>query len=157
MYDLVKAQLKLLLKSEDNFIANAGNLSALLYHALPDLNWVGFYIISGEGMLLGPFNGKVACTRIRIGDGVCGSAAQKRETIIVDDVHQFPGHIACDSDSRSEIVIPMIKDGKLYGVFDVDAPVTSRFTPEDRLCFEEYVGMLLESSDMEAIYRCYNK
>ncbi len=107
--------------------ANAANLSALLYQTLPDLNWAGFYFLQGRELVLGPFQGKVACVRIALGQGVCGTAAERRDTVVVHDVHEFPGHIACDAASRSEIVVPLLRDGRLFGVLDLDSPRVGRF------------------------------
>src|SRR6266540_5009396 len=118
LYADLQSQLRSLLADERDFIANAANLSSLLYHSLPDLNWAGFYLSKGEELVLGPFQGKPACVRIPIGKGVCGTAAEQRETILVDNVHDFPGHIACDSASNSEVVVPLIKHEQLLGVLD---------------------------------------
>ncbi len=115
-------QLRSLLADERDLIANAANLSSLLYHIVPDLNWAGFYFYKNDELVLGPFQGQPACVRIAIGKGVCGTAAQQRQTIIVANVHDFPGHIACDSASNSEIVVPIIKDDQLIGVLDLDSP-----------------------------------
>ncbi len=111
-----------LFAGERNGLANAANMTALLYQALPDLNWVGFYFLEGGELVLGPFQGKVACVRIAVGRGVCGTAAQRKDTVIVPDVHAFAGHIACDEASRSEIVVPLLEDGRLLGVLDLDSP-----------------------------------
>ncbi|ETD70766.1 diguanylate cyclase [Pelistega indica] len=131
-YEQLVEQLRYLLEGEHNLIANAANMSALVYHQLPDLNWSGFYLFDGSELVLGPFQGKVACVRIALSRGVCGAAASTRETQLVPDVHAFPGHIACDSASQSEIVVPLIKDGQLIGVWDVDSPVLNRFDEEDK-------------------------
>src|ERR1700761_5342658 len=121
LYRDLGRQLASLIAGEPDRIANAANLAALLYHGLPQLNWAGFYFYDGSELVLGPFQGKVACVRIAIGRGVCGTAAQKRETIVVQDVELFPGHIACDAASRSEVVVPLVRDGKVLGVLDVDS------------------------------------
>ncbi|GAA0552779.1 GAF domain-containing protein [Rhizomicrobium palustre] len=128
-------------------IANAANLSAVLWHGLPDLNWSGFYFTKGDALLLGPFQGKPACVRIAMGKGVCGTAAAKRQTIIVPDVHAFEGHIACDSASNSEIVIPLIKNGVVIGVLDLDSPIFSRFDEEDRAGLEALSEVFLAATD----------
>src|SRR5579871_488786 len=121
-----------LLHDESDRIANAANFAALVYHALPDLNWAGFYFYDGTELVVGPFQGKPACVRIALGKGVCGTAAATRETQVVRDVHAFPGHIACDAASRSEIVVPLVTpDGELIGVWDVDSPHLARFDEED--------------------------
>lgn len=139
LYNRLAAQLSSLLAGERDLIANAANLSSLLFHSLPDLNWAGFYFLKDGELVLGPFQGKPACVRIKIGQGVCGTAAAKRETLIVPNVHEFPGHIACDSDSNSEIVVPMIKDGNLVGVLDLDSPTPGRFDSEDANGLEELI------------------
>ena len=131
LYANLQLQLRSLLEGERDFIANAANFSSVLYHFLPDLNWAGLYLHKGGELVLGPFQGQPACVRIAIGKGVCGTAAEQRQTILVDNVHEFPGHIACDSASNSEIVVPLIRDGELLGVLDIDSPKKARFTPED--------------------------
>lgn len=131
LYDALEAQLQSLLAGEYDFIANAANFSSLLYHSLAEVNWSGIYIYRDEQLVLGPFQGKPACVRIDIGKGVCGTAAALRETVIVPDVNEFPGHIACDSESQSEIVVPLVRDDSLIGVLDVDSPRTRRFDDED--------------------------
>jgi L-methionine (R)-S-oxide reductase len=131
-YDELLQQTRSLIADETDFIANAANFSSLVYHSLPDLNWAGFYLFDGAELVVGPFQGKPACVRIALGRGVCGTAARERKTQVVPDVHAFPGHIACDSASRSEIVVPLIaSDGTLIGVWDVDSPVANRFDDED--------------------------
>jgi L-methionine (R)-S-oxide reductase len=132
VYAELNDQLAGLFAGETDWLANAANLCAVLYHGLPGLNWVGFYFLKGDGLVLGPFQGKVACVRIALGRGVCGTAAARRETLIVPDVHAFPGHIACDVASRSEIVIPLLHDDRVLGVLDLDSPDLSRFDDEDR-------------------------
>ncbi len=126
-----------LLGAETDPIANAANLSALLFHTLPGLNWAGFYILRGEDLVLGPFQGKPACVRIKPGKGVCGAATRKKETVVVKDVHEFPGHIACDAASRSEIVVPLLQNGRLWGVLDIDSPLPARFDETDQKFLEE--------------------
>jgi len=144
-YELVKKQLQALLHDEKNQIANLSNASALLNQFLDRINWVGFYLIDPNGeLVLGPFQGLPACVRIPIGKGVCGKAALKKETLRVEDVHQFPGHIACDAASRSEIVIPLLKDGELYGVLDIDSPEVNRFDELDQQKLEELAAVLME-------------
>ena len=119
------------------------NAASLLYHSLPDLNWAGFYLARRDALILGPFMGKPACVRIPFGRGVCGAAAKRDETVLVPDVHSFPGHIACDCDSNAEIVIPLhTPDGVLYGVLDIDSPVANRFTPEDKTGLEAFARAL---------------
>jgi L-methionine (R)-S-oxide reductase len=147
-YHELNAQLAAVLEGERNGLANAANMAAMLWQSLPDLNWAGFYFLSGRELVLGPFQGKVACVRIAVGKGVCGTAAERRETIIVPDVNLFPGHIACDPASRSEIVVPLVKDGRLLGVLDLDSPKLSRFDGEDAGGLAESVSILLGNSDM---------
>src|ERR1700761_4762139 len=130
-YRDIEQQLSGVFSGERNALANCANLSALLYEALPDLNWVGFYFLQDGELVLGPFQGKVACVRIAMGRGVCGTAAEQRKTLIVKDVHEFPGHIACDAASQSEIVVPLVKDGRLLGVLDLDSPNLARFDEGD--------------------------
>jgi GAF domain-containing protein len=143
-YQLIGRQLTGLIDSEDDSIANMANCSALLWQELPTINWVGFYLYRDNQLVLGPFQGRPACTRIAMGAGVCGAAANLRKTIVVADVHQFPGHIACDAASNSEIVVPMIKNGQLIGLLDVDSPVTDRFDQADQQGLEHLVQLLLK-------------
>lgn len=143
-YALVKKQLKALIEDEKNQIANLSNASALLNQFLDRINWVGFYLMDDKELVLGPFQGLPACVRIPVGKGVCGTAVAKRETILVEDVHQFPGHIACDAASQSEIVIPLIKNGDILGVLDIDSPEKSRFDEEDKQNLEEFVEILVQ-------------
>jgi GAF domain-containing protein len=145
LYSHLALQLKSLFEGEHDFIANAANFASLLFHSLPDLNWAGFYLLKNTELVLGPFQGKPACVRIAIGKGVCGTAAEQRETILVDNVHEFPGHIACDSDSNSEIVVPVIKDRELIGVLDLDSPSFARFDDEDAEGLNELVKIFMES------------
>ncbi len=133
---------------ERDLIANSANMAALLFQSLPDVNWAGFYFLRGEDLVLGPFQGRVACVRIPLGRGVCGTAAERRETILVPDVHLFPGHIACDAASRSEIVVPLIRNGALLGVLDIDSPVANRFTAADQALCEAAAGLLMRSLDV---------
>lgn len=130
---------------ENNLIANSANMAALLFQTLPDVNWAGFYFMADGELVLGPFQGRVACVRIPLGRGVCGTAAERRETILVPDVHLFPGHIACDAASRSEIVVPLIQDGRLLGVLDIDSPVANRFSESDRVRCEAAAKLLVRS------------
>ena len=131
LYQEMRSQLAGLLEGEPDAIANAANTAALLYQFLPDVNWVGFYFLQDRELVLGPFQGKPACVRIPLGKGVCGTAAERRESVLVADVHAFPGHIACDSASRSELVVPLVKNGRLMGVLDLDSPSMERFDEED--------------------------
>jgi len=146
LYDQLATQLSSLLAGERDLIANAANFSALLFHSLPDVNWAGFYFAKDGELVLGPFQGQPACVRIRVGQGVCGAAAAKRVTTIVPNVHEFPGHIACDSASNSEIVVPLIKNQKLLGVLDLDSPSPARFDEEDAAGLAELVRILLAST-----------
>jgi L-methionine (R)-S-oxide reductase len=131
LYRDLHLALDALTAGEPDIIANMANASALIWEYLPDLNWAGFYRMVGEGLVLGPFQGKAACIRIPLGKGVCGTAASTRETQLVEDVHAFPGHIACDAASQSELVVPIVHDGKLIGVLDLDSPHHARFNAED--------------------------
>ena len=140
LYRELDEQLAALLDQEPNLVANAANAAALIYHALPDINWAGFYLRDGGELVLGPFQGKPACLRIPIGKGVCGVAAARAETVLVPDVHAFPGHIACDPASRSELVVPLIEDGVVLGVLDLDSPVPARFDEQDRVGCERLVA-----------------
>ncbi len=144
-YAQLAAQAEALLAGEADRIANAANLSALIYHALPDLNWVGFYFYDGTELVVGPFQGLPACVRIPLDKGVCGAAASTRQTQRVADVHDFPGHIACDTASRSELVVPLVLDDALVGVFDLDSPVPGRFDVEDREGLETIATLFLRS------------
>lgn len=144
-------QLESLFEDERDGLANAANFSALLYEALPALNWCGFYWARGSELVLGPFQGKVACVRIALGRGVCGTAATRRETVLVPDVHQFPGHIACDSASQSEVVVPLVKDGQLVGVLDLDSPSLNRFDADDARGLERLASILLDRSDFSRL------
>lgn len=139
--------LELLLADERNMIANLANASALLFNSLPDINWSGFYLLNGDELVLGPFQGKPACVRIPVGKGVCGTAFQDRKTYVVPDVHEFPGHIACDEASQSEMVIPIMVEGEPVGVMDLDSPIKSRFDEIDQKYLEEFVKILIEKTD----------
>jgi L-methionine (R)-S-oxide reductase len=148
LYERLEAQARALLDYESDFVANAGNFAALIYHELADVNWAGFYLATPSGeLLLGPFSGRPACTRIPPGRGVCGAAAAKRETLVVDDVDAFADHIVCDSASRSEIVVPILRRGELFAVFDVDSPVKARFTGDDRAGLERLVTAFEETGN----------
>lgn len=145
-FDLVLAQCNALLEDEPDFIANMANLSSLLYHFLTEVNWVGFYLNRNNELVLGPFMGKSACTRIPFGKGVCGTCAQTLQIQIIDDVHQFPGHIACDSQSNSEIVLPIMVNDQLIGVLDIDSYVFNRFDEEYAIFFQKIIQILTKSS-----------
>ncbi|AZB43949.1 GAF domain-containing protein [Bacillus sp. FJAT-42376] len=142
-YELVIKQLKALLEGEPDQIANFSNASALLNQFLTEVNWVGFYLMKDGELVLGPFQGLPACVRIPVGKGVCGTAAATGETQLVEDVHQFPGHIACDGATNSEIVIPLIKNGEVIGVLDIDSPIKNRFTELDKEYLEGFTEALL--------------
>ncbi|MGG0846790.1 GAF domain-containing protein [Peribacillus simplex] len=141
-YELVQKQLSALIEDETNRIANLSNAAALLNQFLDEINWVGFYLYEEGQLILGPFQGLPACVRIPMGKGVCGTSAATEKTLRIEDVHQFPGHIACDAASRSEIVIPLMKDGKLIGVLDIDSPVTDRFDEIDQQGLEKFAEIL---------------
>ncbi|MBD7943537.1 GAF domain-containing protein [Psychrobacillus sp. Sa2BUA9] len=143
-YSLLSKQLDALLEGEKNVIANLSNAAALLNQFFDQINWVGFYLVEDGGLVLGPFQGLPACVRIQLGKGVCGTAAETQETIIVPDVHAFPGHIACDAASQSEIVVPIVKDSKLVGVLDIDSPVKERFSSEDAEGLEKFIEVLIK-------------
>jgi GAF domain-containing protein len=143
LYQQLVQELQGLIAGERDPIANLANSAALIYHSLPDLNWAGFYLLKDGELVVGPFQGKPACVRIAMGKGVCGTAAAQRTTQVVRDVHAFPGHIACDSASNSEIVVPMIRNGELLGVLDLDSPKLARFDEEDRRGLEQFVAALL--------------
>jgi L-methionine (R)-S-oxide reductase len=144
-YELVIQQLRSLIDGETNFIANLANAAALLNHFLQEINWVGFYLTEGDELVLGPFQGLPACVRIPFGKGVCGTAAKNKKTIIVPDVHLFPGHIACDAASQSEIVVPMMKDGNVIGVLDIDSPIKNRFDETDGQYLEKFVETIIST------------
>ncbi len=147
-YADVLAQAKSLLEGERDATANAANLAALLFHGLPELNWAGFYWMKDGGLVLGPFQGKPACVRIALGKGVCGTAAAGRRTVVVPDVHAFPGHIACDGASESEIVVPVLVGERLLGVLDLDSPRLARFDDEDARGLEALVRAFVEATDL---------
>jgi len=143
-YQLLVKQIKSLLNKEDSLITNLSNFTAALKQTFSKISWVGFYLYDGNKLYLGPFQGKVACTEIKIGSGVCGTSASKRKTIIVPDVDKFPGHIACDVESRSEIVVPIIRNGNLFGVLDLDSTDYNSFNETDKKYLEELVNFLIK-------------
>lgn len=147
-YASLAQQLTGLLHGEPDATANAANMSALIYELMPDLNWAGFYFMRGPELVLGPFQGKVACVRIPVGRGVCGTAVERKASMVVPDVHAFPGHIACDSASRSELVVPLIKDGTVLGVLDLDSPRPDRFDEDDQEGCEALVRIYLDASEL---------
>jgi GAF domain-containing protein len=154
-YHSLAQQLQSLLEGEQDLIANAAQFSAFVFETVADLNWAGFYLVkpakSGvDELLVGPFQGKVACARIPFGKGVCGAAARDLRTYLVPDVHAFPGHIACDSASNSEIVIPVIKDGILFGVFDIDSPSLNRFSTDDQAGLEKLVAIFVAATKLNS-------
>lgn len=136
-FDLLDKQLKALTGSESDQLANSANFVAMLYDAMPNINWLGIYVLRGDQLVLGPFQGKPACVRIPLGQGVCGQAAQQLKTLRIDDVHEFDGHIACDIASNSEIVVPLLRDGQLVGVLDIDSPSKDRFSERDQVGIEK--------------------
>lgn len=144
-YIVLQQSMRALVSGVPHRIANLANASALLYQELPQLNWAGFYLLEGDALVLGPFQGKPACIRIPMGKGVCGTAAVRGETIIVPNVHEFPGHIACDGASNSEIVLPIYLDGALFGVLDIDSPIFDRFDENDRVGLEGIVEILSDA------------
>ncbi|WP_057911407.1 GAF domain-containing protein [Peribacillus muralis] len=144
-YELVQKQLSALIEDETNRIANLSNAAALLNQFLDEINWVGFYLYEENQLILGPFQGLPACVRIPMGRGVCGTSAATKKTLRIEDVHQFPGHIACDAASRSEIVIPLMQNGKLIGVLDIDSPITNRFDEIDQYGLEKFAEILSKS------------
>ncbi len=147
IYAELASQLRGLFDGERDPIANAANMAALIGWGLADLNWSGFYIMRGGELVLGPFVGKPACVRIAVGKGVCGTAVAKKATMLVEDVHEFPGHIACDAASRSELVVPIIRDGIVVGVLDLDSPLAARFDAEDQKGIEALVALYTAASD----------
>ena len=150
LYDELGTSLRGLLAGEPNLVACAANMSSLLYWSLPGPNWAGFYLLDDDSgdLLVGPFQGKPACVRIGLGKGVCGTAAASRRTVVVPDVHAFPGHIACDSASRSEVVVPVLAAGRLVGVLDLDSPLPARFDEEDARGLEAIVAAFVECTDL---------
>ncbi|MGA2062376.1 MAG: GAF domain-containing protein [Thermoguttaceae bacterium] len=143
LYRQLSDQLRALLGDESDLISNAANTAALIYLTLPDINWAGFYFLKGEELVLGPFQGKPACTRIPLGKGVCGTATKERKTLVIPDVQKFPGHIACDTTSNSEIVVPLIKNNNLLGVLDIDSPILGRFDEEDQKGLERLAEIFI--------------
>ncbi len=146
-YEDLASQLHGLLEGERDAIANAANTSALLFQMMPGLNWAGFYFMRGGELVLGPFQGKPACVRIAVGRGVCGTAVERRQTMLVEDVHAFPGHIACDAASRSELVVPLMRDGAVIGVIDLDSPELARFDEYDRAGIERVAAIYVSATD----------
>ncbi|MGH8185859.1 MAG: GAF domain-containing protein [Steroidobacteraceae bacterium] len=143
LYAALTQQLRALIQAEPDTIANLANAASLLFYSLPDINWVGFYLLKeGEELVVGPFQGRPACVRIPVGRGVCGTAAARRTTLIVPNVHEFPGHIACDTASNAEIVVPLLRADRLLGVLDVDSPKFSRFDEQDQVGLEEFAAVL---------------
>jgi GAF domain-containing protein len=151
LYAGLAEELAALLDGETDFVANAANTAALIFWRLPDVNWAGFYLRQGSELVLGPFQGKPACVRIAWGSGVCGTSAERAETLVVPDVHAFPGHIACDAASRSELVVPLVVDDRVVGVLDVDSPATGRFDDADAEGAERLVGVFLMKTAVRAI------
>ena len=148
-YRELAQQLEALLTGESDMIANAANTSALMFQMMPELNWAGFYLLKSESeseLVLGPFQGKPACVRIPVGKGVCGTAVERKSSVLVEDVHAFPGHIACDAASRSELVVPLIHEGRVIGVIDLDSPVPSRFDAEDQAGIEKLAAIFIAAS-----------
>jgi GAF domain-containing protein len=148
IYDRLALSLDNLLESQTDFLANISNFAALLFNGLPNLNWAGFYLLRGTDLVLGPFQGKPACSCIAMGDGVCGTAALQRAAVLVPNVHAFPGHIVCDEASRSEMVLPVFKDSRLIGVFDLDSPHLGRFDDTDRACIEQLLQQLMAGTEV---------
>jgi GAF domain-containing protein len=149
-YARLREELVALLAGENDLIANAANTCALLFDALPDLNWAGFYFLKAGELVVGPFQGKPACVRIALGHGVCGTSAARRQTLLVPDVHEFPGHIACDTASRSEIVVPLMVDGALLGVLDIDSPRPGRFDEADARGLEALAALFVAAAGQAA-------
>ncbi len=152
-YDLLERQTASLLEDVESFLANASNFAAFMYHTLPDVNWAGFYFPDARGLLLGPFGGKPACTLLPKGQGVCNRAFESAKAIVVDDVDSFADHIACDPDSRSELVVPILEDGAIYGVFDVDSPLRARFTERDAIGVQRLVDQFVAHTSLPERYR----
>jgi L-methionine (R)-S-oxide reductase len=148
LYAELQRALDGLFAGERDLVANAANFGALVYEMLPDLNWAGCYFLRGDELVLGPFQGRPACVRIAVGRGVCGTAAQRCASVLVPDVHEFPGHIACDAASRSELVVPLLHSGRLVGVFDLDSPRPGRFTAVDQAGIERAAQSLMRASDL---------
>jgi GAF domain-containing protein len=143
LYQALAKEVDALLQGESDPVANTANTAAALYHSLPDLNWAGFYLLRGDELVLGPFQGKPACVRIPVGKGVCGTAAAERRSVLVADVHDFPGHITCDAASRSELVVPLLTDTGLLGVLDLDSPLPGRFDAVDQSGCEAIAAILV--------------
>lgn len=156
MLSNLKKRLEEMTKEDDNFISNAANFIALLFSSMHNINWAGFYFRKDNILLLGPFQGKIACMKIPSAKGVCGTALENSKAIIVDDVHQFPGHISCDPDSKSEIVIPLIYNDKVFGVLDIDSPIYNRFSSKDQEMLESMIDILIKNSNTEAIIQYYS-
>jgi len=154
-YDIILKIARELIRNEIHPIANMSNLSSLIFEKVNSLNWVGFYLLSGNELILGPFQGRTACIRIKVGQGVCGKSIELKQTLIVPNVHKFDGHIACDSRSNSEIVIPIIKDNHIYGIMDIDSPIFDRFASEEKYFFEKIVKLFLEFSDVTLLKKIY--
>lgn len=144
LYKYMNIKLVGLLDSEEDWLANLSNASALIWLLIKDINWAGFYLYKNDKLILGPFQGKPACTKIELDKGVCGAAATSLQTQLVKNVHDFPGHIACDGASQSEVVVPIVKDGKLIGVLDIDAPILNRFDEDDKAGFERFVNTMVK-------------
>ncbi|WMJ76479.1 MULTISPECIES: GAF domain-containing protein [unclassified Sedimentibacter] len=147
LYSYINLKLTALICDEPDWLANLSNAGAVLWLLLDNINWAGFYLYKNDELVLGPFQGKPACTHIKLGKGVCGTAADKKETQLVKNVHEFPGHIACDSNSNSEIVIPIVKGSRLVGVLDIDSPVINRFNENDRRYLEKFVSLIVKYVD----------
>ena len=147
-YQTIARRLESLLEGERDFLANTANTAALVYEFAGDLNWAGFYFRQGDELVLGPFQGRTACVRIRMGSGVCGTAAARAESVLVGNVHSFEGHIACDAASNAELVVPVVEDGRVIGVFDLDSPTVGRFDEEDRAGIEEIVRIYQRATDL---------
>lgn len=146
LYEQLGVSLRPLIRNQTDFLANISNFAALIFNSLPNLNWAGFYLLRGTDLVLGPFQGKPACSCIAMGDGVCGAAALQRAAVVVPDVHAFPGHIVCDEASQSEIVVPVFKDSQLVGVLDLDSPIPGRFDETDRDCLQRLLQTLMEGT-----------
>lgn len=157
MYSNLRQRLEDMIRGETNFIANASTFSSLIFNGIKDINWVGFYLISEEQLVLGPFQGKPACFRIPLGKGVCGGAVLHKKPYIVSNVHIFPGHIPCDPTTNAEIVIPLIRNDIAFGVFDMDSPVLNRFNEDDERQLIELLDILIDNSDITAISNYYQK
>lgn len=147
LYGELAEQLKALLSGERDPIANAANTAAVLFQLLPNLNWAGFYLLRNDELVLGPFQGKPACVRIPVGRGVCGTAVDRKAAVLVEDVHAFPGHIACDAASRSELVVPLLQGGDVIGVIDLDSPTPTRFDAQDQAGIETIAAIYVSASD----------